>query len=93
MTGIVEFLGTNVVIIPPAVSIPSDNGVTSSNKSLSNFSSESLFKTAAYIAAPNATASSGLIDLLRFLPLKNSLNNYYTFGILVEPPTNTISCT
>mgnify|MGYP006897129673 CR=1 FL=1 len=52
LTGIVEFLGTKVVIIPPAVSIPRDNGVTSSNKSLSNFSPSSLFNTAAWMAAP-----------------------------------------
>ena len=52
LTGIVEFLGTNVVIIPPAVSIPNDKGVTSINKILSNFSPSSLFNTAAWIAAP-----------------------------------------
>ena len=46
---------------------------------------------AAYTAAPNATASSGFMDLLSALPLKKSYNNSYTFGIRVDPPTNTTS--
>jgi hypothetical protein len=43
---------------PPSVSIPNDNGVTSSNsKSLTSPRS-----TPPYIAAPTDTASSGLTD-------------------------------
>lgn len=34
LVGIVVFLGIKVVITPPAVSIPKDNGVTSSNTQL-----------------------------------------------------------
>lgn len=51
-TGIVEFLSIILVITPPAVSIPKERGVTSKSNNLSNFSSESLFKTAAWIEAP-----------------------------------------
>jgi len=36
-------------------------------------------------------ASSGLIPVLGSLPSKNSFTSYLIFGILVEPPTNTIS--
>lgn len=36
-------------------------------------------------------ASSGLIPVLGSFPLKKSLTNYLTLGILVDPPTNTIS--
>ncbi|KAJ6635558.1 hypothetical protein Bhyg_14144 [Pseudolycoriella hygida] len=46
---------------------------------------------AACTAAPYATASSGLIDLFNSLPLKKSCNNFWTFGIRVDPPTSTIS--
>ena len=83
---------TNVVITPPAVSIPRLNGVTSNNnKSLNySFAPESVNK-AAYTAAPYATASSGLILLFGSLPLKNSLIILITYGILVEPPTRTTS--
>jgi len=43
----VEFFSTNLVITPPAVSIPKLKGVTSKRSNLSNFSSESLLSTAA----------------------------------------------
>lgn len=42
------------------------------------------------MAAPMATASSGLTDLFGVFP-KNLLTNSYTFGILVDPPTNNTS--
>ncbi len=48
----VVFFSTITVITPPAVSIPKDNGVTSKSKTLSKLSPSSLFKTAAYMAAP-----------------------------------------
>lgn len=46
---------------------------------------------AAWTAAPYATASSGLIDLFGYLPLKYSCKSSITFGILVDPPTKTTS--
>ena len=52
---------------PPKVSIPKERGATSTKTT----SLISPFKTPPYIAAPTATASSGLIPLLGFLP-KNS---------------------
>jgi len=52
LIGIVEFFSINLVITPPAVSIPNERGVTSNNNNLSNFSSVSLLRTAAYTAAP-----------------------------------------
>jgi hypothetical protein len=42
------------------------------------------------MAAPIATASSGLTDLLGVL-LKNFYTNAWTFGILVIPPTKITS--
>lgn len=62
VTGIVVFLGINGVAIPPNVSIPKVKGVTSSNKT----SLISPAKTPPWIAAPIATTSSGLMDLLVF---------------------------
>lgn len=63
-----------LVITPPAVSIPNDKGVTSSNSISYSFSPPFLVSIAAYTAAPNATASSGFTVLLSSLPLKNSLS-------------------
>ena len=79
--------GINVVITPPNVSIPNDNGVTSNN----NTSLTSPAKIAPWIAAPIATASSGLTDLFGSLPLNNLLTTSITAGILVEPPTKITS--
>jgi molecular chaperone DnaK len=45
---------------------------------------------AACIAAPLATTSSGFTPLCGFL-LKNFFTSWYTFGILVIPPTSTTS--
>ncbi len=71
---------------PPKVSIPNDNGVTSK----SNKSFISPFNTPPWIAAPTATASSGLTDLFGVLP-KIFLTNYCTLGILDIPPTKITS--
>jgi hypothetical protein len=68
---------------PPNVSIPNDNGVTSSN----NTSLTSPVNTPPWIAAPIDTASSGLTLLLGSLP-NSLLTNSWTAGIRVEPPTN-----
>jgi hypothetical protein len=45
----------------------------------------------AWIAAPEATASSGLTELFGFLP-KNSSTFFCTSGILVDPQTSIICC-
>ena len=80
-----------MVITPPAVSIPRDNGATSNNNKESVLLDVSPVKIAACTAAPYATASSGLIDLHSSLPLNKSLINIWIRGIRVDPPTITIS--
>jgi len=72
LVGIVEFLGIKTVITPPAVSIPFDNGVTSSNNKSRTWLEVSPDKIAPWTAAPYATASSGLMALQGSFPLKNS---------------------
>ena len=65
------------VITLPIVSIPSDSGVTSSNKT----SFTSPVKTPPWIAAPIATTSSGLTPFDGFFPKKLfyfRLNNWNT---------------
>lgn len=42
-------------------------------------------------AAPKQIASSGLIPVLGSFPLKNYFTSCRIFGILVDPPTKTIS--
>ena len=73
--------GINTVITPPIVSIPNDNGVTSSNNT--SFTSPEI--TPPWIAAPIATASSGLIPVIIF-PLNFFSTSSFTAGILLEPP-------
>ena len=85
LVGIVVFLSINGVAIPPAVSIPNVNGVTSSNTT----SLTSPVNTPAWIAAPTATHSSGLTPLDGSFPV-NFLTASWTAGILVDPPTNII---
>ena len=68
--------------------IPRENGQTSSNTTSSAYSPISI---AACIVAPYATASSGFNFLFNSFPSKNSFNIDCIFGILVEPPTKTIS--
>ncbi|CAH1997102.1 unnamed protein product [Acanthoscelides obtectus] len=72
----VVFLLMRAVMTPPAVSIPNDNGVTSSNSRSCTSSDLSPCRMAACTAAPYATASSGLIDLFSSLPLKKSCSNF-----------------
>lgn len=64
LVGIVVFLLMSLVKTPPRVSIPRDNGVTSN----SSTSVTSPAKTPPWMAAPMATASSGLTDLLGARP-------------------------
>ena len=46
-------------------------------------------KIPACTAAPYATASSGLMRWFSSFPSKKSLSRLWTFGTLVDPPTNT----
>jgi len=48
----VVFLSINLVMTPPAVSIPMDNGATSKSKTSWMASPPALVKMAAYTAAP-----------------------------------------
>jgi len=52
LVGIVVLRGINVVITPPAVSKPNDNGVTSNNNKSFTFSSSQPPNIAACTAAP-----------------------------------------
>ena len=80
--GIVVLRSINFVNTPPIVSMPSDNGVTSSNTT----SFTSPLKTPPWIAAPIATTSSGLTPLCGSFPV-NFLTDSCTAGIRVDPPT------
>lgn len=91
LAGITVPLGMIFVMTPPTVSIPRVNGVTSIKRISLVSSDYSPPKIPPCTAAPYATASSGLIPLFGSFPLKKSFINYWTFGILVDPPTNTIS--
>lgn len=64
LVGMVVFLLMSFVKTPPRVSIPSERGVTSK----SNTSVTSPARTPPWMAAPIATASSGLTDLLGARP-------------------------
>ena len=66
--GIVVFFSMRAVITPPIVSMPRDNGVTS--RSRTSFTSPA--KTAPWIDAPIATASSGFTSRRGSL-LKNAV--------------------
>jgi len=52
LVGIVVFLGIKVVITPPAVSNPIDNGATSNNNKSWTWASPEPVKMAAWTAAP-----------------------------------------
>ena len=85
LVGIVVFLSIRTVLTPPNVSIPKDNGVTSSN----TISLTSPVNTPPWIAAPIATTSSGLTPLCGSWP-NSFLISSCTIGIRVDPPTNII---
>jgi len=76
----------NLVITPPIVSIPNDNGVTSSN----NTSFTSPVNTPPWMAAPIATTSSGFTPFDGAFP-KNFSTACWIAGIRVEPPTKITS--
>ena len=85
--GIVEFLPISLVDTPPIVSIERDNGVTSNNKT--SFNPGSPLNFPPWIAAPNATHSSGFKLLFGSFPVICFTFSWTAF-ILVEPPTNNI---
>ena len=86
LVGIVVFFWMILVITPPSVSIPKLSGVTSNNRT----SLRSPPNTAPWIAAPTATASSGLTSLRGALPNSFSTSSW-TLGIRVCPPTRITS--
>ena len=83
--GIVVFLSISLVATPPRVSIDSESGVTSRSR-MSLLISASPERIPAWIAAPTATHSSGLMPLNGSLPVI-LLTASCTAGILVDPPT------
>src|SRR5213082_470739 len=82
LVGMVVFFSMSLVMMPPSVSMPSDSGVTSSSST--SFTSPA--STPAWMAAPTATASSGLTSLRGSLP-KKSFTYFCTSGMRVWPPT------
>ncbi|GET90209.1 heat-shock protein hsp70, putative [Leishmania tarentolae] len=93
LVGIVVLRLISAVITPPAVSMPSVSGVTSSSSRPSVCLLLPPVRMKACTAAPYATASSGLMLLFSSLPPKKSDTRDCTFGIRVDPPTSTTSCT
>mmetsp|Transcript_23246 Transcript_23246/g.25791 ORF Transcript_23246/g.25791 Transcript_23246/m.25791 type:complete len:226 (-) Transcript_23246:982-1659(-) len=93
LVGIVELRLRSADMTPPAVSMPSVSGVTSSSSRPSVCFDLPPFRMKACTAAPYATASSGLMLLLSSLPPKKSDTSDCTLGMRVEPPTRTTSCT
>jgi len=77
----------SLVITPPSVSMPSESGVTSSSRHVLDVALE---HAGPGIAAPMATASSGLTSFLGSLP-KNSRTLSITLGMRVWPPTRITS--
>gem|GEM_PF-959923 len=85
--GIVVFLVIIAVLTQPIVSIPRVRGVTSRRRT--SVTSHPIIP--AWIAAPIATASSGLIPAFGFFP-KNASTFEITRGTLVEPHTRSTWC-
>mmetsp|Transcript_44532 Transcript_44532/g.89953 ORF Transcript_44532/g.89953 Transcript_44532/m.89953 type:complete len:240 (+) Transcript_44532:719-1438(+) len=85
--------GISEVMTPPLVSMPSESGATSRRSTSIAAPSASPLKIPACTAAPNATASSGLIPRFSSLPSKKEDRSCCTRGIRVDPPTSTTSST
>ena len=85
--GMVVLRSMSLVITPPLVSMPSDSGVTSSNRT----SFTSPFSTPAWMAAPMATTSSGFTPLCGSFPVR-PFTRSCTIGMRVEPPTMITWC-
>mmetsp|Transcript_31021 Transcript_31021/g.90748 ORF Transcript_31021/g.90748 Transcript_31021/m.90748 type:complete len:302 (-) Transcript_31021:81-986(-) len=81
----------SLVMTPPTVSMPCDSGVTSKSRISLVASPPSPDRIPPWTAAPNATASSGLMPLEASLPPKYSEIRDWTLGMRVDPPTRTIS--
>ena len=79
--------GITFSTMPPMVSMPRDNGVTSSNKV-----SDPTVKASACKAAPTATTSSGLMSAKGSRPNRAATRSR-TSGTRVDPPTSTTPCT
>src|SRR5439155_60739 len=86
LVGIVVLRCMRTVVTPPRVSMPSDSGVTSSNRT--SFTSPA--STPPWIAAPIATTSSGFTPLWGSLP-KKLLTISWTLGIRVWRPSRITS--
>jgi hypothetical protein len=84
--GIVVFLSISRSNRPPFTSMPRLSGVTSNN----TMSSTSPPRTPPWIAAPSATASSGLTFFFGSVP-RISSTFACTCGIRVDPPTRITS--
>lgn len=89
LVGIYDPLGMILLITPPTVSIPNERGVASMI-TIPPFSVSYPQITPPWTAAPKQMASSGLIPVFGYFPLKNYLTSCLILGILVEPPTKTI---
>jgi hypothetical protein len=82
--------GIILLMTPPTVYIPSERGVASIiTISLPSLSYPQM--TPPWTAAPKQIASSGLIPVFGSFPPKNYLTSCLILGILVDPPTKTIS--
>src|SRR5271167_446433 len=81
LVGMVVFRSIRRCMTCPLVSMPSDSGVTSSNRT----SLTSPLRTPACTAAPMATTSSGLTPLWGSLPVRLCTSSW-TAGMRVEPP-------
>ncbi len=84
LVGMVVLRSMSRCMTPPLVSMPSDSGVTSSNRT----SFTSPLSTPAWTAAPMATTSSGLTPLWGSLPVRLCTRSWMA-GMRVEPPTST----
>jgi len=91
LVGMNEPLGIILDMTPPISSIPKERGVASMTTIPSVSSDCSPQRSPPWIAAPVQIASSGLIPVLGSFPSKNSLTIYLILGILLLPPTRTIS--
>ncbi len=84
--GMVVFFSMSRSNRPPLTSMPRESGVTSSR----TMSSTSPASTPPWMAAPSATASSGLTFFFGSWPVSSSTCSA-TWGIRVEPPTRMTS--
>ena len=89
--GVLRLLTTLMTL--PSVSMPRLSGVTSTSTRLAVCALRAPLRMAPCTAAPQATASSGLMLLHSSLPPKYSESMAGTLGMRVLPPTSTTSAT